>query len=94
MALFYSGKKCALDADELNKVKEYVTKNTPYSVNPIIDYVLINFKIKYSPSGIRKLLHSIGFSYKKPNLIGAKANYDDQKKFIAEFNQFSQNIDF
>ncbi len=41
---------------------------------------------------MRKLLHN-GFSYKKPCIIGAKADYLKQKEFIEQFNEFSQNID-
>ncbi len=81
LATHYVGKCCALDIDKQNQLKEYLSKNTFYSVIPIINYVLLTFNQKYSKSGMRKLLHNLGFSYKKPCIIGAKADYLKQKVY-------------
>lgn len=77
----YHGKKFALSEIERSELGETLKKTFFKSVSEIIDYVDKNFGIKYSPSGMKYLLHKMGFSFKKPKGVPAKANKQSQKKF-------------
>ena len=47
----------------------------------IIDHIEKKFNVRYSLSGMKYLLHLLGFSFKKPKGVPAKANGEIQKKF-------------
>jgi transposase len=53
----------------------------------IVAYVEGKYGVKYSPKGMTKLLHRLGFSYKKPKHIPGKANELAQLEFIDKYNQ-------
>ena len=50
-------------------------------------YVQQTWDVAYSESGIRQLLHRLGFVYKKPKLIPGKADAERQRVFIEEYRK-------
>lgn len=60
---------------------------TTYSV---INYVKEIFGIKYSVSGMRDLLHRLGYEYKKPKLVPGNPDIDAQEAFIEYYEKFMQ----
>lgn len=51
-------------------------------VKPIIAYVENHFEISYSISGMRDLLHRLGFVYKQAKGVPSKADEDKQVEFL------------
>ena len=70
-----------LSKKELAKLEKELRANIYLCTKEIIAYVKANFKIKYSISGMTNLLHRIGFSYKKPDVVPGKADAKKQKEF-------------
>jgi len=56
-------------------------------------YILKEFGIEYSISGVCKLLKRMGFVYKKPKLIPSKANPEEQSKSAEQLREIIENID-
>src|SRR5207253_5298235 len=54
----------------------------------VILYVRRAFKVFYSRSGMTKLLHALGFSYKKPKLIPSGLDAQAQDDFVELFYKF------
>jgi len=52
----------------------------------IADYIQHTFSVTYSRSGVTHLLHRLGMSYKKPKVVPAKADADEQAAFVTEYD--------
>lgn len=78
----YQGRSCSLNKEELVKLEKELRTNIYLCTKEIIAYVKANFKIEYSISGMTNLLHRIGFSYKKPDIVPGKADAKKQKEFL------------
>ena len=85
----YKGK---LTPDEISQLKTYLSENIILNAKRVISYVNEHFGKTYSLSGMKDLLHTIGFSYKQLNLFPIKADIEKQKQFVSEFEQLNQNL--
>jgi transposase len=50
----------------------------------VADYVKRTFGAEYTPHAMAKLLNREGFVYKKPKPVPAKANAEEQQRFVSE----------
>jgi transposase len=60
----------------------HLSEITYLYVKDICQYVRQKYKKRYSISGMTKWLHVNGFCYKKPHAVPAKADKNQQQKFI------------
>lgn len=79
-----------LNQAESRKLIAHLSEITYLYVKDICSYVKKTFKKKYSVSGMTKWLHSNGFCYKKPHAVPAKANKEQQKKFIKYYSKLKE----
>lgn len=70
----------------------YLTANIILNVKQVIAYIKDHFGTSYSLSGMKDLLHSLGFSYKQLILFPSKADIEKQKQFVLAFEQLNQNL--
>lgn len=89
----YKGKTSYLSSQQKEELTEFVNCQILLSVAPAIAFVQEKFNIEYSVSGMTELLHELGFSYKKPKLVGAKANKEKQQQFVSDFNEIYSSSD-
>lgn len=75
----YSGK---LTADEEEKLSEHIDNYLYEDVKPIIAWVYEQFGIEYKPSGMRDLLHRLGFVYKQTKAVPSRADEERQLEFL------------
>lgn len=83
----YRGREPKLTQAQTAKLENYLDENLIQTTKEVIDYVYKTFKVKYSHSGMVKLLHALGFSYKKPKLIPGNADCQAQQQFIETYQQ-------
>src|SRR3990167_5766650 len=76
------GSDSKLTEQESQKLIEHLSEITYLYVKDICQYVKRKYKKKYSVSGMTKWLHANNFSYKKPHAVPAKADQEQQKRFI------------
>jgi transposase len=76
------GSESKLSSSETKKLIIHLSEVTYLYVKDICAYVKKEYKKKYSISGMTKWLHANEFCYKKPHAVPAKANREQQKKFI------------
>lgn len=80
----YSGQ---LTEDEeqqlLGKVRSVLHLNS----KQVAAYIENAFGIRYSLSAVVKLLHRLGFSYKKTKGVGVKADREAQEQFVHELSE-------
>jgi transposase len=91
--IVYKGRSSQLSEVQKGELSEIISSKIYLSVMPIIAVVKEKYNIDYSKSGMRKLLNQLGFSYKKPKLVGAKANQQKQEEFIESFEKLLAETD-
>ena len=84
----HHGKQCFLTDEQVAQLVSHIESNLYHTTFEIVLYVNKKFGVRYSRSGMTKLLHEHGFSYKKPKLIPSGIDFQAQEDFIACFEQF------
>lgn len=82
----YAGRECSLSEEEQEDLKNELKRKIYLTTEEIISFVKKTFGIEYSSGGMVNLLHRIGFSYKKPNLVPGKAYEVAQREFLKEMD--------
>lgn len=84
---------------KLTKLQELEFKNhlvdSPHiylTAKEIASFVKHHYQVKYSVIGMTKLLHRLGFVYKKPKLVPAKADREAQQEFLNEYFKLKQEL--
>ena len=86
-ALHYEGKASSLtDAQQVALVK-HLDEHTYLTSVAIRQYIKKKYRVEYSPSGVKDMLHRLGFSYKKPKHVPGKLDPVKQKAFIAKYRR-------
>ncbi len=88
----YSGGQTRLTLVQETELKKYLEINTKRTSKEITDYVFETYKIKFSVIGITKLLHRLGFSYKKPKVVPGKADKLKQDVFVEEYRKLKEKL--
>ena len=73
-----------LNPQQLQALDKRVTGELHLTAAEIACFVGKELGVWYSVSGMTKLLHRLGFSYKKPEIVPWKADGDEQEKFLEE----------
>jgi len=91
LTLSYCGKAPSLNAEQQKELAEHLDKNTYIDSNEIRRYIEKTYGVKYSPTGVKELLHRLGFVYKKPKHRPGKLDPAKQAEFIAEYKTLREN---
>lgn len=86
----YTGREPSLSPNQLQELEAELRSKIYLSAQEIIAFIERSFSVSYSVSGVTRLLHRIGFSYKKPSLVPGKADARQQHEFLdmlAKLNQ-------
>jgi transposase len=85
------GSESKLTESETQALIAHLHEVTYLYVKDICVYVLSTFGKKYSVSGMTKWLHAHEFAYKKPHAVPAKANKEQQSKFIQYYKRLKKS---
>ena len=83
----YVGKKSKLNKREERLLKFHLKIKTYRTSKEVVEYVAGRFGKEYSTRGIIKLLHRLGFVYKKPKIVPGKADREKQQEFIEQYEE-------
>ena len=89
----YKGKPTKLNRSQEEKLSSHLQENLYLCIKEIVCFVEKEFKISYSQSGMRDLLHRLNFVYKKPKKVPGKANLVDQFSFMVFLDSLKSNMD-
>ena len=94
LELHYSGGKPRLSQTEELELKNQLAadEHIYLTAKEVADYVKQEYKINYSVIGMTKLLHRLGFVYKKPKLVPAKADTVKQQAFLNEYLRLKEQL--
>lgn len=85
LELHYTGGQTTLTSTQELELKEYLETNTKRTAGEIVDYVAKTYGVRFSVIGVTKLLHRLGFAYKKPKIIPGKADPVKQAEFLKKY---------
>ena len=89
----YSGRQAHLDESQLKRVHFELDNKIYLTSTAIIEFVLDNFGVKYSLSGMRDLLHREGYTFKKPKLVPGNPDIEAQEEFVRYYDKFMETKD-
>ena len=81
-----------LSIEQSVQLEEHLRSHTYLYVKDIIAYVQTAWSVAYTIPGMRNWLQRHGFSYKKPALVPGKANEQQQREWLAEYEKLKQNL--
>jgi len=81
-----------LTNEQLKQVEKYVSSNIINDSKLVKEYIKNNFQIEYSDSAILKILHSLGFTYKKVTLIPQNSNSKKQIEKQVNFEKSYEKL--
>jgi len=81
-----------LSIKQSEQLQEHLQRHTYLYVKDIIAYVQSTLSVKYTVPGMRDWLRRHGFSYKKPALVPGKANEQQQRQWLAEYEKLKQGL--
>jgi len=83
----YQGGKARLTLIQETELKISLRENTQRTAKEAADYILKKYKVEFTTIGVTKLLHRLGFTYKKPKIIPGKANRAKQEAFLKTYEE-------
>jgi len=88
----YSGGASDLTTVQQQELTKYLEANTFPTASAVSAYIEKKYQVKYTSNGVTKLLHRLGFSYKKPRVIPGKVNLEKQAEFVEEYEQIKARL--
>lgn len=82
--LDYAGGQPLLTPDELAVLKSHVREQLYMSAKAVAAWVRERFAVEYTANAMTKLLKRLGFVYKLPKRVPAKASAQVQSEFLAQ----------
>lgn len=86
----YSGRASQLEDLQLKKLNEELDDKIYMTTSAVIEYVEKSFRVRYSVSGMRDLLHRLGYEFKKPKLVPGNADPQAQEIFTEQYEKFME----
>lgn len=83
----YQGRSCQLSPEQQQALKDHLSEYTYPDTKSIIAYIEKTYGILYKHSGMAKLLHQLGFVYKKPKLVSPQADPVEVMKYLQAYEE-------
>jgi transposase len=87
----YQGRECRLSDIEFKELCEELDSTIYLTTKSVSGFVQKAFNKTFSQSGMRDLLHRIGYVYKKPKLVPGNPDKDAQEIFVEQYEEFMEN---
>jgi len=88
----YSGGQTRLTIIQEQALRLFLKDNTKRTAKEIADHILKTYGFRFSVIGVTKLLHRLGFSYKKPKIIPGKADIEKQAEFLKKYREIKSKL--
>lgn len=87
----YQGRECYLSDSQQKALCKELESQIYLTTQAIIEYVKEAFEVDYSLSGMRDLLHRLGYEFKKPKLVPGNPNRELQDIFVEHYEDYMEN---
>jgi transposase len=86
------GGACLLSKVQIDELRAWVTDVLPETTEVVGKFILERFGLEYGKSGLIKLMHRIGFDWKKPESVPAKIDAKTQREFIESHEKLRNSL--
>jgi transposase len=86
------GSSQKLSNEHSNELAAHLRNHTYLYVKDIIAYVQSTWSVTYSVPGMRNWLQRHGFSYKKPALVPGKADREQQREWMVQYEKLKRDL--
>lgn len=83
----YTGGKTRLTEQQESELKRFLQGDTKRTAKEVVDHIQNTYGVVFSVIGVTKLLHRLGFTYKKPKVIPGKVEREKQEAFIKKYQE-------
>lgn len=80
--LGYRGGERALTPEQEKELTDELDKHLYLTAKEVASWVAARFGVRYTPNAMTKCLKRLGFCYKKPKKVPAKADEEKQRSFL------------
>jgi transposase len=87
----YKGSEPYLSIRQLELLCQELDSNIYLTTQEVTKFIENTFKVSYSQSGMRDLLHRLGYEYKKPKLVPGNPDKEAQEIFAQQYEEFMLN---
>jgi transposase len=87
----YKGSQPLLSVQHIDLLCQELNTSIHLTTQSVIEFVEKKFQITYSLSGMRDLLHRLGYEYKKPKLVPGNPDPVAQEIFADQYDEFMKN---
>src|SRR3984893_5406118 len=81
-----------LSAEQSKQIEMHLQQHIYLYVKDIVAYVQFTWAIKYTVPGMQSWLQRHGFAYKKPALVPGKANKEQQRAWLVEYEKLKEGL--
>lgn len=89
----YAGGVGSLSALQETELKAHLCDTLYHRAKDVCAHIEKEYDVSYTPEGMARLLHRLGFSYKKTKQVPGKANSAAQRAFLAEYENIKRSMD-
>ncbi len=90
LTLFYTGRHASLSEVQQQELTKHLDENTYLTSREVAYYIAQTFGVSFRPSGVKDLLHRLGFVYKKPKHVPGKHDLEAQKEFLEKYESLKK----
>jgi len=90
LATKYAGSKPNLSEAQIRLLSGELERTIHLDTKSVINFCKNEFNVEYSQSGMRDLLHRLGYEYKKPTLVPGNPDQEAQELFTEQYEEFMQ----
>lgn len=84
----FHGRSSRLSDQQILRLIEELESKIYLTTDAVIEFVSTEFSVNYSRSGMRDLLHRLGYEHKKPKLVPGNPDTDAQEFFVECYEDF------
>lgn len=88
----YVGGSSRLTSNQETSLKRYFKQHTALTALAVANHLAKRYGVKYSVVGVTKLLHRLGFVYKKPKIVPGRADRLRQQQFLETYKQTKKDL--
>ena len=88
----YHGGKSHLSVLQQAQLEKYLVSNTCTTAQQVRTYIQQAYGTYYTLIGVTKLLHRLGFTYKKPKVIPGKVSVEGQAEFLKTYKTLREKL--
>lgn len=88
----YTGGQTRLTKEQEAALTIFLRDNTKRTAKEIVTHIAKTYRVHFSTIGVTKLLHRLGFTYKKPKIIPGKVDPDQQDAFLQRYEKTKSQL--